>query len=76
MRIRYIGDRPREIVGYGIRHRGDEFDCGEATALSLCDQKWAEPVSPKDKQRVEKVLSTADSEVTIPAQESGQEGKR
>lgn len=76
MKVRYVGTRPREIVGYGIMHTGDEFECGEATAFSLCDQGWVEPVAPKDKHRVEKVLSTPDAEAEIPAQGSGQEGKR
>lgn len=73
MRIRFTGARPREIVGYGIFSPGEEFDAGESTAMSLCDQGWAEPVSAKDKKRIDSMLSAESSTPDIP-QQYGSEG--
>lgn len=51
MKIRYAGQRPRDVVGPPsfTAEPGGEYEVSDRLGEALCEQKWFEPVLPARK---------------------------
>lgn len=47
MKIRFVGERPRDVATPGLHltvHPGGEYEVPDRTGSAMCEQKWFEPV--------------------------------
>jgi hypothetical protein len=49
MKIRFVGERPRDVAAPGRHftvHPGGEYEVPDRLGEAMCQQKWFEPVDP------------------------------
>lgn len=49
MKIRFVGERPRDVAAPGRAftvHPGGEYEVPDRLGAAMCEQKWFEPVDP------------------------------
>lgn len=47
MKIRFVGERPRDVAAPGrhfTAHPGGEYEVPDRLGAAMCEQKWFEPV--------------------------------